>query len=73
MSNSTGSTDSDMDMEELLNVSSKLMNDVRQDIQFMADSEIHSETPLSFLSESVQKYLELGRSIPGMYWISHNY
>lgn len=53
--------------EELLNISSKLMNDVRQDIHFIRSPEIHPEIRAKFLSESVQKYLELGRSIPGVY------
>lgn len=52
--------------EESLSVPTKLMNDVRQDIHIGENPEIHSEIRSTFLSESVQKYLELGRSIPGI-------
>lgn len=52
--------------EELLSLPTELMNDVRQDIHFSENPEIHPEIRSTFLSESVQKYLELGRSIPGI-------
>lgn len=64
---STESTKKIPNPEELLNISSKFMNDVRQDIHFIRNPEIHPEIQATFLSESVQKYLELGRSIPGAY------
>lgn len=43
----------------------KLKNDVKQHLEAV-DAEMPLDLQTNFLSESVRKYLELGRAIPGL-------
>lgn len=45
----------------------KIKNDVKQHLEAVEAESMPLEIQTNFLSESVRKYLELGRAIPGLY------